>query len=168
MKHSAIPILIAAALAIPVVSPSQAQKNEKQHPFGFRTIADPADPDPLTQTVAERTATLQKRMKEAKKLLDDGKLEQCLNKFIDPFWLARAAARSDWTIDELFDKQVRGDKERAGGLADAMATSIESNLDKPPKWLLDGRVASFIAGRSDRIGEFWVYFDGSWRISPQT
>lgn len=169
MKISAITLVAAGLAILPAISIIYAQDAKRDHrSFQLRTIPEPADPDPATQSAAERTAVLAKRMAEAKALLDAGKVEQCFKEYVDPFWLARGAASSEWTIDELFDKQILDDKQHVDEMAAAFSRTIESNLKADPKWLLNGRVASFITKRSSHTAEFWIYFEGKWRMSPET
>lgn len=162
--------LSVAAFALAVAFPSTNSQDSAatKRTFLLRAVPNPADPDPATQTIPQRTATLRKRMAEAKALLDAGKMEQCFEEYIDPFWLARAAAGSGGTVGELLEKQILGDKQSTQRMAAAFATTIESNLNAEPKWLINGRVASFMTGRSSHTAEFWIYFEGKWRISPET
>ncbi len=169
MNRSTFILAFAASVALTAFSFIHAQESsETKRTFLLRAIPEPVDPDPTSQTAAARTATLRKRMQEAKLLFETGKVQQCLNEYVDPFWLARAAASSELTIDQLLDKQILGDKQRADGLATAFAKTIESNLETEPTWLLEGRVASFITKHSSLTAEFWIYFEGKWRISPES
>ncbi|MCR9200548.1 MAG: hypothetical protein NXI04_18075 [Planctomycetaceae bacterium] len=159
-------VLLGVSLAAAQEEPEKAERTDRT--FLLQTVAQPADPDPTTQTKQQRTATLRQRMQEVRQLLQDGKVEQCLNEYVDPFWLARAAASSGWTVDELLDRQILADKQRAQGLADAFLQTLRANREVEPTWLLKGRVASFIRGGSSRTAEFWIYYEGKWRISPKS
>lgn len=162
-----LPMFLLSAMLLAAVSIAQERKVSARE-FPAAVIESPADPDPTTQSVAERTETLRKRMREAKSLLEAGKTEECFMKYIDPFWLARAAASSGSTIDELFKKQINSGSAGAKEISARFGKTLDASLTLEPEWLLNGRAASFITNRSSHTAEFWIYFDGKWRISPET
>ena len=174
-RNLAATMLAALLVAYFVVSSSRAQnaaddtKNTAQL-FHLRTVARPADPDPTTQSKPDRTQTLRKRISEAAELLNKADFKTFFHDYVDPFWLARATAgrAPGSSVEQFLTETVLSNPQQTRAMADAFASVLKKSLTKEPKWLLNGRAASFLEGRSSHTAEFWVYFDGKWRISPET
>ncbi len=167
MKRSSY-LLVGIILVTFVMASAQdaPQTSRPMLTFNLRAMPNPADPDPESQSPEERNATLQKRMRAAKDLLDAGNVHEWLNEYFDPFPAARGASKTEFTIDELFEK-ILSDKARATRFITQHSEAIGQTLDKEPKWLLNGRAASFISEEHPRSpANFWIYFDGKWRLSP--
>lgn len=135
--------------------------------FTMPVIADPADPDPTEQTAEQRTETLRKRTREAVALLDSEDLTSFFSDYVDPFWLARYAAGARVTVDELYS-QLLARPARTAEMIERMKQVLRDSLELEPRFLLDGRAASFMEDDSSHTAEFWIYVDGKWRISPET
>jgi len=165
-----VPILVTVCLLAAAVcnrSNLLAEDNAQsatKFTFHLRTVDKPADPDPQQQTAAERLKTLRKRMAEANQLLEQEKYKEFVNDFIDPFWLARYAGSGEMTVEQLIDLLVTKDPKSMK----RFSNTITKTLKMEPKWLLNGRAASFITDDSSHTAEFWIYYDGKWRISPET
>ena len=137
--------------------------------FYFASVTTPADPNPASQDEAARLTTLRKAISEAIALLEKDDLDAFFGQFMDPFWLARGAGSPNGpTTDQLYAKFIRDDPERSKHFREQFGSTLKQSLTAQPRWLLDGRAASFMSGRSSHAAEFWVYFDGKWRISPET
>jgi len=142
--------------------PAKAEKMT----FHFRSVQNPADPDPVGQKIDDRLATLRSRIRDAKQLLDDDKHNEFFDQYLDPFWLARTAAGQKITVSQMMNGPLTD--ERRAATTDRFGKMLEASLKPEPQWLLDGRAASFMSGHSSHTAEFWIYFDGKWRISPET
>ena len=165
---AAVVILFSSIYPAAVVAQESDPSAVATQAFQLRTISKPADPDPTTQSTEGRTKTIRNRIVAAKALLDSGDHKTFFNDYVDPFWLARAAAGQEVSVDDLLTKQVIGDPNQIKAIAQRFGQVLEQSLKVEPKWLLNGRAASFMTGRSSHTAEFWVYFDGKWRISPET
>lgn len=131
--------------------------------FLLQSPTDPIDPDPTRQTPEQRKAILRSRIKSAITLIEAKKGREFVNAYLDPFWLARNAASEKCTIEELVNRMVKGK------MHERFLKVLRRSLEAEPSWLLDGRVASFMEKpHNSTTAEFWVYFDGKWRISPET
>jgi hypothetical protein len=131
-------------------------------------ISENAVHDPRQQSEPDRLASLRQSMEEAIKLLKAGDDQQFFNRFIDPFWVARHAADVDKTEDEVLGSLLNN-TQRAKEFRQQMISTLENEIAKQPKWLLEGRAASFISPRGgSHTAEFWIHLDGMWKISPET
>ncbi len=160
---------LAGAVFLTTALTAQESGSKSGLTFHFATVATPADPDPASQDDPARLATLRKSIAEANSLLEKDDLDGFVSRFIDPFWLARGAGSPDGrTTEQLYAKFIRDEPRQREEFRKRFEESLKKNLTAEPRWLLGGRAASFMTGRSSHTAEFWVYFDGKWRISPET
>jgi len=116
---------------------------------------------------------LRGRIKAVLALIEQKKYGEIAKEYMDPFWLARASASErirsppskESSVDGLVDRMAKMNYFGSARFLKVLRRSLEAE----PSWLLDGRAASFMeqAG-SSHTAEFWVYFEGKWRISPET
>lgn len=141
----------------------------KDAPFTFhlRDVPDAYDPDPTKQTPDERLKTIRKRISGAIQLLEKKSYKSFFNDYIDPFWLARIGGISKISVDEVFAKFMNSPK-RVEYIDRQFIEVLKQSLKDEPQWLLNGRAASFMEGNNSHATEFWIYFEGKWRISPET
>ena len=135
--------------------------------FHLRPVADSLDPEPSEQTPDERTATLRSRIVAAKALLDEEDYRTFFDDFVDPFWLARSAAGEEESV-ETFAERLLGEPRYTKFMAQRFGHVLTQSLKAEPRWLLNGRAASFMTDHNSHSAEFWVYFEGKRRISPET
>ena len=147
---------------------AQEDAEEKKLKFHFQQVAKSVDPDPTKQDDAARLASLRKSIQGAISLLEKDDLRGFFEQYIDPFFLARFSGRS--TVHEAFATNIEGNPNRAKGLKEQFLKTLTEAQTQQPWWLLEGRAASFIkpGSRSSRTAEYWIYFEGKWRISPET
>jgi hypothetical protein len=135
--------------------------------FHLQPSAAATNPEPTKQTPEERTKTLRACISEVMALIDKKEYKKFFYDYIDPFWLARGAAGGKESVDELIAKVVNDPKTGETWMK-RFKEVLERSLSMEPVWLLDGRVASFMTGHNSHTAEFWIYYEGKWRISPET
>lgn len=147
----------------------KATADEKAADYHLRAVPEPADPDPTQQTPAERLQTLRKRITEAKTALEKDDLVGFFKSSMDPFWIARGVAgfKGD-SVRTFLQERILSDAKQKKHLVEVFGKVLQDSLEAEPRWLLEGRVASFMTSNSSHSAEFWVYYDGKWRISPET
>jgi hypothetical protein len=164
-KYTALCLVV---IAIAVMATAQEAPKPETVRFQFREVTEPADPELMRQDEEARTTSLRRSISRAITALEDEKFDQFFDQFIDPFWLARyAGAPGDKTVDSVL-AFFKDNPDQMKGLTERYLKTLRSSLKQKPRWLLKGRAASFMVGRSSHSGEFWIYFDGKWRISPET
>tara|TARA_R110002072_G_scaffold238769_2_gene396191 strand:- start:41420 stop:41959 length:540 start_codon:yes stop_codon:yes gene_type:complete len=138
--------------------------------FHFATVAKPVDPDPTKQDEAARVKSLRKAISGANALLENDQIDRFFEEYINPFWFAPVVGTPGTdTVDSFFSKAVRDNPARRKDFVERFGRTLKASLQAEPKWLLNGRAASFMTRpNSHHTAEFWVYFDGKWRISPET
>ncbi len=155
-------------VAIAVVAPAEEAPKPETARFQFREVTRPTDPEPMKQNKEARTTSLRRSISAAITALEEEKFDQFFDQHIDPFWLARyTGAPGDKTVDSVL-AFLKDDPDQMKNLSERYLKTLRSSLNQEPRWLLKGRAASFMVGRSSHSGEFWVYYDGKWRISPET
>ena len=142
--------------------------SESGQDFHLRSVSKPHDPDPTKQSDEERTQMLRKHIREARALLKAGNHRKFFQDHVDPFWVARAAASMNVQVDEFLKKMLDENPDRRNAMTERFAQTLDEIRNQEPMFLLNGRAASFMKNRSSLTAEFWVYFDGRWRMSPET
>ena len=162
-------MLVAFFLSASQLSAQEAGPTGLEKTFGLRSVTNPVDPNPTTQSADERLATLRKRMRECEKLIKENKFEEFHLRFVDPFFMARAAAggKKTRTTREVIEQIVQ-EANATDDISRILLKSFDKVLKMEPQWMLDGRAASFISNHNSSHAEFWVYFEGRWRLSPET
>lgn len=133
--------------------------------FRLQTPASPADPDPTSQADGQRLETLHRRIKDALSALESDDYRKFFNEYVDPTILVRQAAAANTTVEAVFKKGILGESENTKVMAADFKAALNRSSSSKPKWLLNGRAASFITDSRGRSAEFWIYIDGKWRLS---
>jgi len=147
--------------------PQDADKAEPLD-FHFRSVAESDDPDPLTQTNDQRLETLRTRIREALTALEKEDYRTFFSLYVDPFYLGRASAEEKLSVEVAFDQLILQRPESTQRMAADFKRVLSTTQTETPQWVLGGRAASFMKDRNNHTAQFWVYFDGKWRISPET
>ena len=161
-QGSAILLLALAAICATSLF-AQEEAEEKKLKFHFQQVAKSVDPDPTKQDDAARLASLRKSIQGAISLLEKDDLRGFFEQYVDPFWIARYSVNH--TVDETYAVFTKRDDVKRRFLE-----TLSKIQDRQPWGLLNGRAANFIEppSRSSRTAEYWIYFEGKWRISPET
>lgn len=166
MKLIAIPIhVLFLAVALLIGCDNSESAPDADLAAESRVKMPPADE-------AERLATLHAAMDEAIALLEAGENKRFYTEFIDPFFMARGLAGSETSVAESIAR-LDTDPEATDWMKEYAELFLENLNDyrqRAPTWMLDGRVAHFLSSPNEdsHFGEFWVWLDGRWMISPET